>query len=75
MLQDLATQASTVLATVSMLFFLAVYALVVVRVMRASRSDLDAYARMALDPPSSEASEGHFLNDGSKDDAAPQGAR
>lgn len=49
MLQDLATGASTVLATASLLFFVAVYAVVVVRVVRARRDDLDAHARMALD--------------------------
>lgn len=49
MLQDLATGASTVLATASLLFFIAVYAVVVVRVVRARRGDLDAHARMALD--------------------------
>lgn len=49
MLQDLATQASTVLATASMLFFLAVYAVVLVQVVRARTDDLDVHARMALD--------------------------
>jgi hypothetical protein len=68
MLQDLATQASTVLATVSMLFFLAVYAVVLVRVVRARTDDLDVHARMALDdPPSPEPTE--------SEDAALQGSR
>jgi uncharacterized membrane protein len=49
MLQDLATRLSTVLATASMLFFVAVYLIVVVRVVRARREDLDAHARLALD--------------------------
>lgn len=49
MLQDLATRLSTVLATASMLFFVAVYVVVVVRVVRARREDLDAHARLALD--------------------------
>lgn len=49
MLQDLATSASTVLATASLLFFIAVYTVVVVRVVRAPKADLDARARMALD--------------------------
>jgi hypothetical protein len=49
MLQDLATGASTALATASLVFFVAIYALVVVRVVRARNEDLDARARMALD--------------------------
>lgn len=49
MLPDLATRASTILATASLLFFVAVYAFVVIRVVRARREDLDARARMALD--------------------------
>lgn len=49
MLQDLATRLSTVLATASMLFFVTVYLIVVVRVARARREDLDAHARLALD--------------------------
>lgn len=61
MLQDLATQASTVLATASMLFFLAVYAVVFVQVVRARTDDLDVHARMALDPPSPKATEGRPL--------------
>ena len=49
MLQDLATSTSTALAVASLLFFVAVYAIVVVRVWRARRADLDAHARLALD--------------------------
>lgn len=49
MLQDLATRVSTVLATASMLFFVTVYLIVVVRVVRARPEDLDAHARLALD--------------------------
>jgi hypothetical protein len=49
MLQDLATRLSTVLATLSMLFFVAVYLAVVVRVVRARPEDLEAQARLALD--------------------------
>ncbi len=49
MLPDLATSLSTTLATASLLFFLAVYAVVVVQVVRGRREDLDAHARMALD--------------------------
>jgi hypothetical protein len=48
-LQDLATSASTALATASLLFFVAVYTFVVVRVVRARKEDLDARARMVLD--------------------------
>ena len=53
MLPDLATSLSTALATASLLFFLAVYAVVVVQVVRGRREHLDAHARMALDdaPP------------------------
>jgi len=60
MLQDLATRVSTGLATASMLFFVAVYLVVVVRVVRARREDLDAHARLALDdqPPVSGARPG-----------------
>lgn len=83
MLQDLATQASTVLATASMLFFLVVYTVVLVRVMRARTDDLEVHARMVLDPPSPKATEGRPfpkategrpLNARSQD-AAPQGVR
>lgn len=49
MLQDLATGTSTALATASMLFFVAVYTFVVVRVVRARKDDLDAHARLVLD--------------------------
>ena len=49
MLPDLATSLSTALATASLLFFVAVYAVVVVQVVRGRREDLDAHARMALD--------------------------
>ncbi|MGD9903923.1 MAG: hypothetical protein AB7U83_10665 [Vicinamibacterales bacterium] len=49
MLQDLATGLSTVLATASLLFFIAVYAVVVVRIVRARPEDLEAQARLALD--------------------------
>lgn len=49
MLQDLATSLSTVLATASMLFFVAVYLFVVVRIVRARPEELDAQARLALD--------------------------
>lgn len=76
MLPELATEASTALATLSMLFFVAVYAAVVVRVVKAKRHDLDAQARMALDdPPSPAASEGRLPNESSQDFAAPQGVR
>lgn len=49
MLQDLATSLSTTLATASMLFFVAVYVVVAVRLVRARPEDLDAQARLALD--------------------------
>ncbi|MEZ5283676.1 MAG: hypothetical protein R2712_02475 [Vicinamibacterales bacterium] len=58
MLQELATGTSAALATASLLFFVAVYAFVVVRVIRARKEDLDARARMALDdePPAADRS-------------------
>jgi hypothetical protein len=49
MLQDLATGSSTALATASLLFFVAVYTFVIVRVVRARKEDLDARARLVLD--------------------------
>jgi hypothetical protein len=48
-LQDLATGTSAALATASLLFFVAVYAFVVVRVVRARKDDLDAHARLVFD--------------------------
>ena len=65
----------TTWATASMLFFIAVYVVVAVRAFRAPAEDLDARARLALDPPSPEASADRLLDDGSRDDAAPQGVR
>lgn len=61
MLPDLATAASTMLATASMLFFVAVYAWVVVRVVRARGEDLDRRARLVLDdaPPAAAAPAPH----------------
>ncbi len=76
MLQELtASTGASVWAVSSMLFFIAVYLVVAVRVFRAGSDELDARARMALDPLSPEASEGRLRNDGSQDDAAPQGMR
>ncbi|MCC6988749.1 MAG: hypothetical protein IT181_07110 [Acidobacteria bacterium] len=76
MLQELtASTGASLWAIASMLFFIAVYLVVTVRVVRAGNDELDARARMALDPPSPEASEGRLRNDGSQDDAAPQGVR
>lgn len=49
MLQDLATHLSTLLAVGSLLFFVAVYAVVTVRVFRTSADELDACAHLALD--------------------------
>ncbi len=49
MLPELATSLSTVLATASLVFFVAVYVVVTVRVFRTNTSDLDARAHMALD--------------------------
>jgi hypothetical protein len=48
-LQELATGTSAALATASLLFFVAVYTLVVVRVVRARKDDLDAQARLVFD--------------------------
>ena len=54
MLEDLATNLSTTLAVASLLFFVAVYIVVSVGVFRKGADELDARARMALDPdPSS----------------------
>lgn len=49
MLPELATSLSTVLATASLVFFVAVYFVVTVRVFRTNKTDLDARAHMALD--------------------------
>ncbi|HUU36303.1 MAG TPA: hypothetical protein VMW48_19700 [Vicinamibacterales bacterium] len=50
MLQELtASTGASSWAVASMLFFIAVYLVVVVRVFRARADDLDARARMALD--------------------------
>jgi cbb3-type cytochrome oxidase subunit 3 len=50
MLQELASSTGAGFwAVASMLFFLAIYILVAVRVFRAPRHELDARARMALD--------------------------
>ena len=59
MLQELATNSSgaTAWAIVSMLFFLAVWVLIFVRVVRARPDELEARARLALEgdePPRSE---------------------
>ncbi len=51
MLPDLATSLSTTLAVASLLFFVAVYIVVAVRVFRADPDELAAHARMALEPP------------------------
>lgn len=49
MLQDLTSAGASAWAVASMLFFIAVYLAVAVRVFRAGTSELDARARMALD--------------------------
>ncbi|MNC92424.1 hypothetical protein D3C83_88500 [compost metagenome] len=50
MLQELTTQTGAGFwATASLLFFIAVYAVVVIRLVRARPEDLAARARMALD--------------------------
>ena len=50
MLQELAAgSGATAWAIGSLLFFIAVYALVMVRLFRTSREELDAHARRALD--------------------------
>jgi hypothetical protein len=49
MLQELATNLSTNLAVASLLFFVAVYLVVLVDVFRRRTTDLDARARLALD--------------------------
>jgi cbb3-type cytochrome oxidase subunit 3 len=50
MLQELtASSGASIWAVSSMLFFIAVYAVVAVRAFRRSKTDLDARARMPLD--------------------------
>lgn len=50
MLQELTAQTGAGMwATASLLFFIAVYAFVAIRVCRARPEDLDAQARLALD--------------------------
>ena len=51
MFDDLITDLSTTLSTISLLFFVAVYIVVAVRAFRHGADDLDARARMALDGP------------------------
>jgi hypothetical protein len=52
MLQELtASTGASAWAIASMLFFIAVYLVVAVRVFRAGSDELDARARMALDDP------------------------
>ncbi len=51
MFEDLPTNLSTTLSVVSLLFFVAVYLVVSVRAFRHGADELDARARMALDPP------------------------
>lgn len=53
--EDLVSELSTTLSVGSLLFFVAVYVVVSLRTFRRSADDLDARARMALDPPSPEA--------------------
>ncbi len=67
MLQDLATSLSTTLAVVSLLFFVAVYIVVTVGVFWTGADEHDARARMALDPPPPQASEGRQLNEHSRE--------
>lgn len=49
MLQELASPGTAVWAVVSLLFFVAVYAYVTVRVFRTRAEDLEATARLAID--------------------------
>jgi hypothetical protein len=59
MLQELASSTGAgVWAVASMLFFLAIYIVVAVRVFRAPRKELDARARIPLDDESSEGPSG-----------------
>lgn len=55
MLQELATGTTGIWAAGSLLFFIAVYIFVAVRVVRARPEDLEARARLALDDGSEEA--------------------
>jgi|GEM_PF-6045739 len=67
MLEDLATNLSTTLAVASMLFFVAVYIVVTIGVFRTGVDEHDVRARMALDPPPPQASEGTRLHDASRE--------
>ena len=49
MFEELTTELSTTLSVGSLLFFVVVYAVVMVRAFRRGTDDLDARARMALD--------------------------
>ena len=49
MFEELTTELSTALSVGSLLFFVVVYAVVMVRAFRRGTDDLDARARMALD--------------------------
>ncbi|HEX8027008.1 MAG TPA: hypothetical protein VF491_01025 [Vicinamibacterales bacterium] len=49
MLQELTSQAAANWATLSLLFFIAVYVFVSIRLFRERREVLDAQARLALD--------------------------
>ncbi len=69
---QLVTELSTTLSVGSLLFFIAVYLVVSVRAFRQGADDLDARARMALDLPTPDATDGHRLNEGSGGHAAAQ---
>ena len=67
---QLVTELSTTLSVGALLFFAAVYLVVTVRVFRSGADELDARARMALDPPPPEAAGGTRLDEGAGGHAA-----
>lgn len=54
---QLVTELSTTLSVASLLFFIGVYLVVSVRAFRSGADELDARARMALDPPPPDAAQ------------------
>ena len=59
MFEELTTELSTTLSVGSLLFFVVVYGVVMVRAFRRNADDLDARARMALDDEADGPHRGH----------------
>ena len=59
MFEELTTELSTALSVGSLLFFVVVYGVVMVRAFRRDADDLDARARMALDDEADGPHRGH----------------